>query len=91
MRLPETESLEIDGRLIHVLHAIEDLDIDPAEAGFHAVIFGHSHRPSVETRSGVLYVNPGSAGPRRFDLPVTVATLSLQDGELRARIVDIGG
>ena len=91
MRLPPTESLEIDGSLIHVLHAIEDLDIDPAEAEFDAVIFGHSHRPSIETRSGVLYVNPGSAGPRRFDLPVSVATLTLQDGELRARIVDIGG
>jgi putative phosphoesterase len=90
-RLPPTESLDIDGHLIHVLHAIEDLDIDPAEAGFDAVIYGHSHQPSVETKSGVLYVNPGSAGPRRFNLPITVATLTLQDGELRPRIIDIAG
>jgi hypothetical protein len=87
--LPATACVEIEGRLIHVLHDIADLDLDPAAAGFHAVIFGHSHRPSVETIAGVLHLNPGSAGPRRFDLPVTLAHLTFARGELSAKIVDI--
>jgi putative phosphoesterase len=87
--LPETLSVPVEDRLVHVLHILDDLDFDPEIAGFHAVIFGHSHRPSVERKGGVLYVNPGSAGPRRFDLPVTIAHLTVSQGELRARIVDI--
>jgi uncharacterized protein len=89
--LPPTQTIEIDGRLIHVLHDIAHLDFDLAAAGFHAVIFGHSHRPSVETKDGVLHLNPGSAGPRRFDLPVTLARLTFAEGRLEARIVDIAG
>jgi putative phosphoesterase len=89
-RLPPNVSVEIDGRLIYVLHDIAELDFDPAAAGFHAVIYGHSHRPSAERKSGVLYLNPGSAGPRRFDLPVTLAHLTLAQGVLTPEIIDIG-
>jgi uncharacterized protein len=87
--LPATACIEIEGRLIYVLHDIAELDLEPADSGFHAVIFGHSHRPSVETIAGVLHLNPGSAGPRRFDLPVTLAHLTFARGELSAKIVDI--
>jgi putative phosphoesterase len=87
--LPAAARVEIEGRRIFVLHDIADLDFEPADAGFHAVIFGHSHRPSVETIAGVLHLNPGSAGPRRFDLPVTLAHLTFAQGELAAKIVEI--
>jgi len=72
-----------------VLHDIGALDLDPATAGFGAVIYGHSHRPSMETRDGVLYLNPGSAGPRRFSLPITVARMMLRDGTFSAEIIEI--
>jgi putative phosphoesterase len=85
--LPATAHVEANGLMIHVLHNIADLDFDPAAAGFAAVVFGHSHRPSVETRDGVLYLNPGSAGPRRFTLPVSVARLRLSGGTLEPEIV----
>src|SRR6476469_349039 len=74
-KLPVTEVVEINPLLIRLLHDIAELDLDPAAAGFAAVIFGHSHKPSIEWRDGVLYLNPGSAGPRRFKLPVTIARL----------------
>jgi predicted phosphodiesterase len=70
-----------------VLHDIGELDLDPPTAGFAAVVCGHSHRPSIETRDGVLYLNPGSAGPRRFKLPVTVARVRVSGRELRPEIV----
>lgn len=73
--LPPTEAIELGGRLIYMLHSLADLDLKPEAAGIAVVIFGHSHKPSVETRRGVLYVNPGSAGPRRFKLPISVAHL----------------
>ena len=88
-RLPETEIVKVDG-LIFVLHNRDELDLDPQRAGFQAVIAGHSHRPSIETRNGVLHFNPGAAGPRRFRLPVTVGRLTLSRGELKANIIDIG-
>jgi len=75
--LPSTEIIEADGHLIYLLHDIERLDLDPAAAGFRVVISGHSHRPVQRERKGVLFLNPGSAGPRRFGLPVTVARLRL--------------
>jgi len=87
--LPATDVLEVAGRFVYVLHDLHDLDVDPAAAGFHAVVAGHSHRASVLHRHGVLYVNPGSAGPRRFRLRVTVGTLTLDGGALDARIVDL--
>jgi predicted phosphodiesterase len=79
----------VDDCLIHVLHILDDLDVDPHAAGFAAVIAGHSHQPRIETREGVLYFNPGSAGPRRFKLPVTVGCLTLAGRELHAEIVDL--
>jgi putative phosphoesterase len=73
--LPETTVVEASGVSLYVLHDLNSLDLDPATAGFQAVIAGHSHRPRIENRQGVLFVNPGSAGPRRFKLPVAVARL----------------
>jgi putative phosphoesterase len=71
--LPETEVLQVGEHFVYVLHDLAELDIDPGAAGFRIVISGHSHRPRIEEREGVLYVNPGSAGPRRFKLPVQVS------------------
>ena len=87
-QLPVTEAIELDGRLIYMLHSLADLDLKPEAAGIAVVIFGHSHKPSIETRGSVLYLNPGSAGPRRFKLPVTVAHLHL-DATPRAGIVTL--
>jgi len=87
-RLPETEVVEAGALLLWVLHDIAALDLDPA-AGFAAVIFGHSHKPSIEMRSGALYFNPGSAGPRRFKLPVTVGRLRVAAGSIRPEIVEL--
>jgi uncharacterized protein len=75
--LPATEAVEFDGCLIYMLHSLADLDLKPEAAGIAVVISGHSHKPSVQSRNGVLYLNPGSAGPRRFQLPITVAHLHL--------------
>jgi hypothetical protein len=75
--LPATAMVEAGPATIYVLHDIQELDLDPAAAGIHIVVSGHSHKPSRSEKSGVLYVNPGSAGPRRFHLPLTVARLDL--------------
>jgi putative phosphoesterase len=83
--LPTTELVEAGERLFFVLHEISQLDLDPAQAGFAAVVFGHSHQPSIGTREGVLFLNPGSAGPRRFKLPVTVARVGVSGPRLRLR------
>jgi len=88
-RFPATEMVELAGRLFYLVHSVDWLDISPAAAGVSAVISGHSHRPGQETRNGVLYLNPGSAGPRRFDLPVTVARIKAAPGSLEASIVPI--
>jgi hypothetical protein len=87
--LAATEVVERGGRALYVLHDLHELDLDPRAAGFDAVIAGHSHQPSVERRDGVLYLNPGSAGPRRFRLPVCVARLSVSARGLDARIVTL--
>lgn len=87
--LPETDVVEVGGRPIYMLHDRAALDLDPKAAGFAAVIFGHSHRPSAEERDGVLYLNPGSAGPRRFTLPVTLARLTVADAALTWVFVDL--
>jgi len=76
-RLPQTSVAEAGAAMIYVLHDVKALDLNPAAAGFHIVVSGHSHKPGKSERDGVLYVNPGSAGPRRFQLPVTVARLNL--------------
>jgi hypothetical protein len=83
--LRETETFTLAGVRVHVVHDVKELGRVPAGVG--AVIAGHSHRPAATTRAGVLFLNPGSAGPRRFTLPISVATLSLRDGRARARIV----
>jgi uncharacterized protein len=75
--------------LIYVLHDISELDLDPVTAGFTAVVFGHSHQPAIETRNGVLFLNPGSAGPRRFKLPVTIARVRVAGRELHPEIVTL--
>jgi putative phosphoesterase len=76
--------------LAYVLHDIADLDLDPAPAGFSVVVYGHSHQPAIEWRGGVLYFNPGAAGHRRFDLPITVGMLRVaDDGSVEAEIVDL--
>jgi putative phosphoesterase len=87
--LPATELVEIGEVLFFVLHDIGELDLDPPTAGFAAVVCGHSHRPSIETSDGVLYINPGSAGPRRFKLPVTLARVRVSGRELRPEIVTL--
>jgi putative phosphoesterase len=74
---PMTAAVQVAGHTIYVVHDILDLDLDPAAAGISAVVYGHSHRPGAELREGVLFVNPGSAGPRRFTLPITLARLRL--------------
>jgi putative phosphoesterase len=86
---PVTEAVKIGQLVFWVLHDIAQLDLDPAAAGFAAIVFGHSHQPSIETQEGVLYINPGSAGPRRFKLPVTVARVSVTAGDIRPEIVSI--
>jgi putative phosphoesterase len=77
-QLPLTTTVDAGSRRIYMLHDVHDLDLDPAAAGFDMVVSGHSHRPGESEQSGVLYVNPGSAGPRRFRLPVTVARCELE-------------
>jgi putative phosphoesterase len=90
MELPVTEVVEVHGRSIYVLHDLSELDLDPLAAGFAAVVSGHSHQPSIQSRNGVYYINPGSAGPRRFKLPVTLALIRMTDGDLRPEIVELG-
>jgi hypothetical protein len=85
-KLPAWLALEFEGVSIHVLHDVKEMDVDPAAAGFRVVIAGHSHKPMVAERDGVLFVNPGSAGPRRFSLPVTVGYLTVEGGAARAQI-----
>jgi putative phosphoesterase len=85
----EREMLDIAGRRILVLHNRHELDVDPGTAGFDIVVSGHSHKPVIESVDGVLYLNPGSAGPRRFTLPIAIATLELTDGSALPRIHEI--
>jgi len=87
--IPCTADIEFDGVRIHVLHILGELAIDPAAAGVNVIVSGHSHQPHIETRCGVLYVNPGSAGPRRFKLPVSVARLWVEDGRAEAELVTL--
>jgi putative phosphoesterase len=84
-----TEVLEVEKKFMYVLHALDDLDLDPLSSGFDVVVSGHSHQPKIETRNGVLFLNPGSAGPRRFKLPVTVARIEITRSSLRPRIIEL--
>ncbi len=87
--LPQSEVLRIGDVFLYVLHDLAELDLDPAAAGFQVVVSGHSHRPFVERRDGVLYVNPGSAGPRRFSLPIAIAELQVSGATVEARLVEL--
>jgi putative phosphoesterase len=87
--LPATAVVAIGAFRLLVLHDVHDLALDPGAAGFAAVVAGHSHRPAIVRRAGVLFLNPGSAGPRRFTLPVAIARLSVRGARLRARIVHL--
>jgi putative phosphoesterase len=87
--LPSTAIVEAGPATIWVLHDIHELDLDPAAAGIHIVVSGHSHKPQQMERAGTLYINPGSAGPRRFKLPVTVARLDLSVAPWRVNFIDL--
>ena len=87
--LPATEVVEAGGLHLYVLHDIGALDLDPVAAGFAAVIYGHSHRPGAEQRNGVLFLNPGSAGPRRFRLPISLARLVVRGDQLDYELIDL--
>src|SRR4030095_4226989 len=87
--LRETETVDVAGARLHVVHDVKELALDPAAAGVDVVIAGHSHKPAITLRDGVLFLNPGSAAPRRFTLPVSVATLSLGGPKPRARLVTL--
>jgi hypothetical protein len=87
--LPQTQVVPVGEVQLYVLHELFCLDLDPAAAGLAAVIFGHSHRPHLERKEGVLYLNPGSAGPRRFTLPVTMALLKVQKNGLIPKIIEL--
>jgi uncharacterized protein len=86
---PQTELVKLAGRFFYVLHNRAALDLDPAAAGIDVVVSGHSHQPKIETVDGVVYLNPGSAGPRRFSLPIALATLDLSGDAIRPRILKL--
>lgn len=87
--IPETASLDLGGVRLYLIHDLKQLDIDPARAGVRVVVSGHSHKPACSERGGVLYVNPGSAGRRRFSLPIAAGELLVHHGEVQARLVTL--
>jgi putative phosphoesterase len=89
--LPATEVITLDGHTFYMLHNRQALDLDPVAAGFAAVISGHSHRPLIEWRQGVLYMNPGSAGPRRFSLPISIGLVTIGADGLQPQLVTLPG
>ncbi len=89
MKLPLTQATEADGATLYVLHDLQQLDLDPLAAGFQVVVSGHTHQPHQTKRAGVLFLNPGSAGPRRFHLPITLALLDLGKIPWRLEFVDL--
>jgi putative phosphoesterase len=89
--LPFTEVLQVGSVMIYMLHILQDLDVNPAAAGFRIVVSGHSHKPGQTEKDGVFYINPGSAGPRRFYLPVTVARLDLEVRPWTVEFIDLEG
>ncbi len=89
--LPMTDLISIDKTMLFALHDVDRLDLDPAAAGIHAVIYGHSHRPHMETKNGVVFINPGSASQPRHNHPATVAIVNVRNGSLDVEFVDLGG
>jgi uncharacterized protein len=89
-RLPETEVATLAGREFYMLHDMQQLDLDPAAAGFAAVLYGHSHKPEIRHHKGVLYFNPGSCGPRRFELPISFGQITIgKNGQIEAKILNL--
>jgi putative phosphoesterase len=88
-RIPTTAVFEAPGLRLYVLHDVNELDLDPAAAGFGVVVAGHSHHPSQDQRGGVLFFNPGSAGPRRFRLPISIGRLHVDDGATRGELITL--
>jgi len=88
-KLPDTQIVSVGAYKFYVLHDISQLSMDPVQAGIAAVIFGHSHKPSTETRDGVLYLNPGSAGPRRFNLPICLARVVVSNNRIEPSLVHL--
>ena len=88
-KLPDTQIVSVGAHKFYVLHDISQLSMDPVQAGIAAVIFGHSHKPSTETRDGVLYLNPGSAGPRRFNLPICLARVVVSNNRIEPSLVHL--
>jgi len=88
-KLPDILDIQVNGAKIRLIHNVHDFDGDPNTAGFRAIISGHSHKPSIVTRDDVLFVNPGSAGPRRFKLPVTVARINIRRASLHSLILEL--
>lgn len=87
--LPPTEVVEFGGCLFYLVHSLDDLDIDPLAAGAAVIVSGHSHRPEIRENKGVVYLNPGSAGPRRFDLPISMAEAIVDNGLVRVRLITL--
>ena len=90
-RLPDDALVTWYGKHVYVYHILEDLPLDPVAAGIHAVVYGHSHKSDISTKNGVLYFNPGSAGPRRFALPISVGRFTIEEGQLKADIIELPG
>ena len=86
---PDTEALEVGEVWLYVIHDLQKLDLDPRAAGFNAVIFGHSHRPFERRENGVLFINPGSAGPQRFSLPISLALLEIENRSVKTRFINL--
>ncbi|MBD2259756.1 metallophosphoesterase family protein [Pseudanabaena sp. FACHB-2040] len=87
--IPERETVQIEGVAVYLLHSVKDLDLDPKSAGIQVVISGHSHKPAITTDNGILFLNPGSAGPRRFKLPISVARLQIEGSEVQSALVEL--
>ncbi|PYS17294.1 MAG: YfcE family phosphodiesterase [Acidobacteria bacterium] len=87
--IPETKVIQFGNVSIYVLHDLKEIDLSPGAAGYQVVVSGHSHRPLIDRREGVLYVNPGSAGPRRFKLPITVARLTIEGTKVEGEVVNL--
>lgn len=87
--LPDKDVLEVEDKFLYLIHSLEDLDLDPVAAEFDAVIFGHSHRPESYEKDGVLYFNPGSAGQKRFKLPVSIGRITIKNSRLESEIITL--
>jgi putative phosphoesterase len=85
----DTELVALGGRVLYVLHDLKEIELDPAASGIDIIVSGHSHRPKIQTKNGILYLNPGSAGPRRFKLPISLAILTISDSTILPRIREI--